>query len=71
MVIRSQGKGPKRFSALRNVQIVLRLLPSEDLEILSRELGVAADQAELKKRPGRPRPIDRPAAAKAERSHHR
>jgi hypothetical protein len=36
------GKGPKRFSARRKVQIVLRLLSGEDLELLSRELGVTA-----------------------------
>lgn len=47
----SQGHRPQAFSARRNVQIVLRLLPGEDLEILSRELGVTAAQAVLKKRP--------------------
>jgi transposase-like protein len=36
------GKGPKRFSARRKVEIVLRLLRGEDLELLSRELGVNA-----------------------------
>jgi cell division protein FtsB len=55
---------PKRFSARRKVEIVLRLLRGEDLELLSRKLGVtaarlsrwreqflSAGQAELKKRP--------------------
>lgn len=36
------GKGPKRFSARRKVELVLRLLRGEDLELLSRELGVTA-----------------------------
>ena len=58
------GKGPKRFSARRKVEIVLRLLRGEDLELLSRELGVnaarlskwreqflTAGRAVLKKRP--------------------
>lgn len=36
------GQGPKRFSARRKVEIVLRLLRGEDLELLSRELGVTA-----------------------------
>jgi len=36
------GKGPQRFSARRKVEIVLRLLRGEDLELLSRELGVTA-----------------------------
>ena len=58
------GQGNKRFSARRKVEIVLRLLRGEDLELLSREMGVTAarlskwrdqflraGQAELKKRP--------------------
>jgi transposase-like protein len=58
------GQGNKRFSARRKVEIVLRLLRGEDLELLSRELGVTAarlsrwrdqflraGQAELKKQP--------------------
>jgi cell division protein FtsB len=58
------GQGNKRFSARRKVESVLRLLRGEDLELLSRELGVTAarlskwrdqflraGQAELKKRP--------------------
>jgi transposase-like protein len=36
------GKKPQRFSARRKVEIVLRLLRGEDLELLSRELGVTA-----------------------------
>ena len=65
---RATGEGPgpenKRFSARRKVESVLRLLRGEDLELLSRELGVTAarlskwrdqflraGQAELKKRP--------------------
>jgi transposase len=65
---RATGEGPdqgnKRFSARRKVEIVLRLLRGEDLELLSRELGVTAarlsrwqeqflraGQAVLKKRP--------------------
>ena len=44
---RATGDGPgqqgkKRFSARRKVEIVLRLLRGEDLELLSRELGVTA-----------------------------
>ena len=59
----AEGK-TKRFSARRKVEIVLRLLRGEDLELLSRELGVTAarlskwreqflraGQAVLKKRP--------------------
>ena len=58
------GQGNKRFSARRKVESVLRLLRGEDLELLSRELGVTAarlsrwqeqflraGQAVLKKRP--------------------
>lgn len=58
------GKGSQRFSARRKVEIVLRLLRGEDLELLSRELGVTAarlskwreqflksGRAALKKRP--------------------
>ena len=58
------GQGNKRFSARRKVESVLRLLRGEDLELLSRELGVTAarlsrwraqflraGQAELKKHP--------------------
>jgi transposase len=65
------GKGPKRFSAQRKVEIVLRLLRGEDLELLSRELGVnaawlskwraqflTAGQAVLKKRPQAPRDLE-------------
>ena len=65
---RATGEGPgpenKRFSARRKVESVLRLLRGEDLELLSRELGVTAarlskwreqflhaGQAVLKKRP--------------------
>ena len=65
---RATGDGPdqgnRRFSARRKVEVVLRLLRGEDLELLSRELGVTAarlskwrdqflraGQAELKKRP--------------------
>ena len=76
--------GNKRFSARRKVEIVLRLLRGEDLELVSRELGVTAarlsrwreqflhaGQAELKKRPQYdPGPGDRPAATKAGRSDH-
>ena len=36
------GKGSQRFSARRKLEIVLRLLRGEDLELLSRELGVTA-----------------------------
>ena len=36
------GKGSQRFSARRKVEIVLRLLRGEDLELLSRELSVTA-----------------------------
>jgi hypothetical protein len=36
------SKGPQRFSARRKLEIVLRLLRGEDLELLSRELGVTA-----------------------------
>ena len=36
------GKKSPRFSARRKVEIVLRLLRGEDLELLSRELGVTA-----------------------------
>ena len=59
-----RGKGPKRFSARRKVESVLRLLRGEDLELLSRQLGVtaarlskwreqflSAGRAVLKKRP--------------------
>jgi len=59
-----RGQGPQRFSARRKVEIVLRLLRGEDLELLSRELGVtaarlskwreqflSAGRAVLKKRP--------------------
>jgi transposase-like protein len=35
-------KGSQRFSARRKLEIVLRLLRGEDLELLSRELGVTA-----------------------------
>ena len=58
------GQGNKRFAARRKVEIVLRLLRGEDLELVSRELGVTAarlsrwrelflraGQAVLKKRP--------------------
>ena len=58
------GKGSRRFSARRKVEIVLRLLRGKDLELLSRELGVTAariskwreqflksGRAALKKRP--------------------
>ena len=58
------SQGNKRFSARRKVESVLRLLRGEDLELLSRELGVTAarlsrwqeqflraGQAVLKKRP--------------------
>lgn len=58
------GQGKKRFSARRKIEIVLRLLRGEDLELLSRELGVtaarlskwreqflSAGRAVLKKRP--------------------
>ena len=58
------GKGSQRFSARRKVEIVLRLLRGEDLELLSRELSVTAarlskwreqflksGRAALKKRP--------------------
>ena len=58
------GQGNKRFSARRKVESVLRLLRGEDLELVSRELGVTAarlsrwreqllraGQAVLKKRP--------------------
>ena len=36
------GQGIRRFSARRKVESVLRLLRGEDLELLSRELGVTA-----------------------------
>lgn len=36
------GQGKKRFSARGKVEIVLRLLRGEDLELLSWELGVTA-----------------------------
>ena len=36
------GKGSQRFPARCKVEIVLRLLRGEDLELLSRELGVTA-----------------------------
>ncbi len=46
---RPTGDGPggadgkaKRFTARRKVEIVLRLLRGEDLELLSRELGITA-----------------------------
>jgi len=58
------GQGIRRFSARRKIEMVLRLLRGEDLELLSRELGITAarlskwrdqflraGQAELKKRP--------------------
>ena len=58
------SQGNKRFSARRKVESVLRLLRGEDLELVSRELGVTAarlskwreqllraGQAVLKKRP--------------------
>jgi len=58
------GQGNKRFSARRKAESVLRLLRCEDLELLSRELGVTAarlskwrdqflraGQAQMKKRP--------------------
>jgi cell division protein FtsB len=58
------GQGNKLFAARRKVEIVLRLLRGEDLELVSRELGVTAarlsrwreqflraGQAVLKKRP--------------------
>jgi transposase-like protein len=35
---------PKRFSANHKVEIVLRLLRGEDLEFLSRELGIPASR---------------------------
>jgi len=36
------GKGSQRFSARRKVEVVLRLLRGESLELLSRELGITA-----------------------------
>ncbi len=49
---RATGDGPgqreqKRFSTRRKVEIVLRLLRGEDLELLSRELGVTAARLSL------------------------
>jgi transposase len=68
------GRGeptPRRFSARRKLEAVLRLLRGEHLELLSRELGVtaarlstwreqflAAGQTVLKKRPADPRDLE-------------
>src|SRR6187431_1392455 len=50
------GDGPtpeprRRMSARRKQETVLRLLRGEDLELVSRELGVTAAEASLKSRP--------------------
>ena len=62
---------PQRFSARRKVEAVMRLVRGEDLELVSRELGVtaarlsqwreqflAAGQAVLKKRPQEARDLE-------------
>src|SRR5688572_22969314 len=50
------GDGPtpeprRRMSARRKQETVLRLLRGEDLELISRDLAVAAGEASLKSRP--------------------
>ena len=41
-MVKKRGLGGGRFSARRKQETVLRLLRGEDLEVVSRELGVTA-----------------------------
>src|SRR3954463_14535032 len=72
-----------RFSARRKTAAVLRLLRGEDLELVSRELGVTAatlsgwrddflagGQSALKSRPADDRRRNRPPAGQGRRADH-